>query len=51
VYNDGYVKKKRVTTGISNISFIEVFGLNKDDEIIRPYGIELKEKMKIRKWK
>jgi HlyD family secretion protein len=49
VYDGGYVKKKMVATGISNLSCIEVFGLNKEDKIIKPYGIELEEGMRVRK--
>ncbi|MEW6096463.1 MAG: efflux RND transporter periplasmic adaptor subunit [bacterium] len=47
VYDKGRVLKKRITTGISNISYIEVFGLNNTDEIIRCQRIELKDKMRV----
>lgn len=51
LYEKGRVKKKRITTGISDISNIEVFGVNNTDEIIRCQGIELEEKMKVIKKK
>lgn len=51
IYDEGIAKKKRITTGISDISHIEVFGLNRADEVIKSQGIELKEKMKVIKIK
>lgn len=49
VYDKGKVKKKRIVCGISNISYQEVLGLDKADEIIQPQRVELKENMKVRK--
>lgn len=51
LYEKGRVKKKRITTGISDISHIEVFGLNNTDEIIKSQGIELEDNMKVIKVK